>query len=220
MHSASTVVGKVIHYVYTWIPGNAKNDSKEPEKDTRKRKRRVNFSQSVKDQSEITSRIHESFKSSKQLLSTPDGYKVCLHFQRSKAYKEDGVFSQQKFPGCHLEVVGYKFLSNEKKIGKRSALKKWLRQRTNVVHNENFHLDERSHGKRHELCFREVFECSPRLADSRYQRENLGLKGRRRFPRKQWSKETLLGTIDREINGSLVDLNESLSVIRVRPSCA
>ena len=58
------------------------------------------------------------------------------------------------------------------------------------------------------------------LADSRYQRENLGLKGRRRFPRKQWSKETLLGTIDGEINGSLVDLNESLSVIRVRPSCA
>ena len=164
MHSASTVVGKVIHYVYTWIPKTAKNDTKEPEKDTRKRKRRVNFSQSEKDQSEITSRMHESFKSSNQLPSTPDGYNVCLHFQRSKAYKEDGVFSPQNFPGCHLEVVGYKFLSSEKKISKRSALKKWLRQRTNVVHNENFHLDEQSHGTRHELCFREVFECSPRLA--------------------------------------------------------
>ena len=58
------------------------------------------------------------------------------------------------------------------------------------------------------------------LADSRYPRENLGLKGRRRFPRKQWWKETFLGTIDEEINGSLVDLNESLSVIRVRPSYA
>lgn len=60
------------------------------------------------------------------------------------------------------------------------------------------------------------------LADSRYQRENIGLKGRRprRFPRKQWSKETLLGTIDEKINDSLADLNESLSVIRVRPSYA
>ena len=163
MHSASTVVGKVIHYVYTWLPRTSKKYTKERKKDSRKRKRRVNFSQSVKDQGEINSRMLESVKSSNRLPSTPDGPKVCLHFL-PKDYKEDGVFSQQDFSSCNLEVVGYKFLSNEKKISKRSALKKWLCQRTNVVHNENFHLDERPHGTRHELCFREVFECSPRLA--------------------------------------------------------
>ena len=163
MHSASIAVGKVIHYVYTWLPRTAKKYTKERKKDSRKRKRRVNFSQSVKDQGEINSRMLESFKSSNRLPNTPDGPKVCLHFL-PKDYKEDGVFSQQDFASCNLEVVGYKFLSNEKKISKRSALKKWLLQRTNVVHNENFHLDEQSHGTRHELCFREVFECSPRLA--------------------------------------------------------
>ena len=146
----------------TWLPRTAKNDSKVRKKDSRKRKKRVNFSQSVKEQLKIIYRTR-SFKRFNRLPSTPDGSKVCLHFL-PKDYTADGVFSQQDFASCNLEVVGYKFLSNEKKISKRSALKKWLRRRTNVVHNENFHLDERSHGTRHELCFREVFECSPRLA--------------------------------------------------------
>ena len=150
MHFASTVVGEVIHYVYTWLPRTVKNDSIERKKDSRKRKKRVNFSESMK---EISYRT----------LETLDDSRVCLHFL-SKGYKEDGVFSQQEFPSCNLEVVGYKFSPDEKKISKRSALKRWLRQRTNVVNNENFHLDERFHGTRHELCFREVFECSPRLA--------------------------------------------------------
>ena len=163
MHSASTVVSKVIHYVYTWLPRTAKNDSKERKKDSRKGKKRVNFSQSVKEQLEIGYRTLESFKSFKRRSSTPDDSRDCPHFL-SKDYKEDGVYSQQEFPSCNLEVVGYKFLSNEKKISKRSALKRWLRQRTNVVNNENFHLDERFHGTRHELCFRDVFECSPMLA--------------------------------------------------------
>lgn len=163
MNSASTIVGQVIHCVYTWLPRTAKNKTKEQKKGHQGQKKRVNFSQQVKEQSEVNSRMLESSKSSNRLPSTPDGPKVCLHFQ-PKDYKEDGVFSQQDFASCNLEVVGYKFLSNEKKISKRSALKKWLLQRTNVVHNENFHLDEQSHGTRHELCFREVFECSPRLA--------------------------------------------------------
>lgn len=163
MNSASTIVGQVIHCVYTWLPRTPKNKTKEQKKGHQGQKKRVNFSQQVKEQSEVNSRMLESYKSSNRLPSTPDGPKVCLHFL-PKDYKEDGVFSQQDFSSCSLEVVGYKFLSNEKKISKRSALKKWLSQRTNVVHDENFHLDERPHGTRHELCFREVFECSPRLA--------------------------------------------------------
>ena len=161
--SVWTIVGQVIHCVYTSLSRTAKNKTKEQKKDHEGQKKRVNFSQRVKEQSEVNSRMLESYKSSNRLPSTPDCPKVCLHFL-PKDYKEDGVFSQQDFASCNLEVVGYKFLSNEKTISKRSALKKWLCQRTNVVHNENFHLDERSHGTRHELCFREVFECSPRLA--------------------------------------------------------
>lgn len=166
MNSASTIVGQVIHCVYTWLPRTAKNKTKEQKKGPRVEKKRVNVSQQVKEKSGISYRMLGSFKSSNGLPSTPDGYKVCLHFL-SKDYKEDPVFSQQSFESCNLEVVGYKFLSNEKKICKRSALKKWLRQRTNVVHNENFHLDERSHGTRHGLCFREVIKCSPRLAGNK-----------------------------------------------------
>ena len=162
MYSESTVVSKVIHYVYTWLPRISKQDSKECKKDSRKRKKRVNFSQSVKERLEISYRTR-SFKRFNRFPSTLDGSKICLHFL-PQDYKEDGVFSQQDCASCSLKVVGYKCLSNEKKISKRSALKKWLRLRTNVVHNEHFHLDERCHGTRHELCFREVFECSPRLA--------------------------------------------------------
>ncbi|CAH3195730.1 unnamed protein product, partial [Porites evermanni] len=164
MNSASSIVGQVIHCVYTWLPRTAKNKTKERKKDPRGQKKCVNFSRIVKEQSETNYRTLESFKGSNRLPSTPDGSKVCLHFL-PKDYKEQSVFSPQDFSSCNLEVVGYKFLSNEKKISKRSALKKWLRQRTNVVQNENFHLDERSHGTRHELCFREVFKCSPRLAE-------------------------------------------------------
>ena len=166
MNSASSIVGQVIHCVYTWLPRTAKNKTKERKKDPRGQKKCVNFSRIVKEQSETNYRTLESFKGSNRLPSTPDGPKVCLHFL-PKDYKEQSVFSPQDFSSCNLEVVGYKFLSNEKKISKRSALKKWLRQRTNVVQNENFHLDERSHGTRHELCFREVFKCSPRLAGNK-----------------------------------------------------
>ena len=91
MYSASAVVNKVIHYVYTWLPRTAKNDSKERKKDSRKRKKSVNFSQSVKEQLEISYRPR-SFKSFNRLLSTPNDSKVCLHFL-PKDYKEDGVFS-------------------------------------------------------------------------------------------------------------------------------
>ena len=163
MNSASSIVGEVIHCVYTWLPRTVKNKTKERKKDPRGQKKGVNFSQIVKEQNETNHRTLESFKGSNRLPSTPDSPKVCLHFL-PKDYKED---SQQNFASCNLEVVGYKYLSNEKKISKRSALKKWLRQRTNVVQNENFHLDERSHGTRHELCFREVFKCSPRLAGNK-----------------------------------------------------
>ena len=162
MHSASTVVSKVISTMST--RGSHKlRKTKERKKDSRKRRKRVNFSQSVKEQLEISYRTLDSFKSFNRHPSTPDNSRVCLHFL-SKDYQEDGVFSQQEFPSSNLEVFGSKFLSNQKKMSKRSALKRWLRQRTNVVNNENFHLDERFHGTRHGLCFREVFECSPRLA--------------------------------------------------------
>ena len=156
MNSVSNTFGRVIHYVYTWLPRTAKN-AKEPRKKDRQCKKRVNFSQPLKEKSEISYHTLEGLKSSHGLPSTPNGSKVILLHSLANGYEE--------FSSCNLEVVGCKFLSTEKKISKRSALKKWLRQRTNVVRNENFHFDERFYaGRRHDLCCREVFECSPRLA--------------------------------------------------------
>lgn len=60
------------------------------------------------------------------------------------------------------------------------------------------------------------------FADSGHRTGHLGLKGKRRPPRRQWSRDELDKTIDEELNetrGS-VDLSESISVIRLWPSRA
>ena len=61
-----------------------------------------------------------------------------------------------------------------------------------------------------QLCF----------ADSRYQTGQLGLKGKKRPPPRQWSRDELDRTIDEELNETResVDLSESISVIRLWPS--
>lgn len=162
MDPASSIFGQVIHYVYTWLPMTAKN-SKRSKKDSRQCKKRVNFSQSAKDKSESSLPI-AALKSSHGLPSTPNCSKLLLlHSLPGTCQGQEGFL--QEYPCSNLEIVGYKFLSNEKKTSKRSALKRWLRQRTNVVHKETVHFDERfDYGGRHDLCCREVFECSPKLA--------------------------------------------------------
>lgn len=163
MASESNIFGEVINCVYTWIPKTPKN-GKRPDKDSRKRKKRMNFSQPLNQKGEVSYRKLEGLESSHGLPSTPTGSKFMLLRSIPDKCTDHWRFSQ-KPSNCNLRVVGCKFLSNEKKISKRSALKKWLHQRTNVVHHENFHLHEQfSAGGRHTLCFREVFECSPRLA--------------------------------------------------------
>ena len=159
--TASSVFGQVIHYVYTWLPETAKN-SRRSKKDSRKR--RVNFSQSVKDKSEGSFPIPAS-KSSHGLPSTPNSSKFLLVHSLPDTCQggEEGL--SQDYSCCKLEIIGYKFLSSEKKTSKRSALKRWLGQRTNVVHEGTVHFDGRfGYGGRHDGCCREVFECSPRLA--------------------------------------------------------
>ena len=163
MAYVSNVVGQMFHYVYTWLPRTAAN-VKERKKDSRKRKKRINFSQPLNEKNDISYIPLEDLKSSHGLPSTPTASKVMLFRSFPNGCEGQGMFSQE-FPSCSLNVVGRKFLSNEKKISKRSALKKWLRQRTNVVRSENFRLDEQFYtGGNHDLCFREVFECSPRFA--------------------------------------------------------
>ncbi|XP_078373657.1 uncharacterized protein LOC144657226 [Oculina patagonica] len=217
MDSASSIFGQVIHFVYTWLPETVRN-ARERKKASRQSKKRVNFSQPVKDKSETSLPI-AVLKSSHGLPSTPNTSNVLLLRSLPNTCQGREGFSQE-FSTCNLEVVGYKFLSNEKKISKRSALKRWLRQRTNVV--QTAHFDGQFYGGSHDLCRREIFECSPRLADSRYQTGHLRLKGKRKLPRRQRSRDELNKTIDEELNetrGS-INLSESISVIRLWPSCA
>lgn len=168
MDPASSIFGQVIHYVYTWLPMTAKN-SKRSKKDSRQCKKRVNFSQSAKDKSESSLPI-AALKSSHGLPSTPNCSKLVLLHSIPGACQKQEIFSQE-YPCSNLEIVGYKFLSNEKKTSKRSALKRWLSQRTNVVHKETVHFDEGlGYGGRHDLCSREVFECLPKLAGIAFKR--------------------------------------------------
>lgn len=163
MDSASNIFGQVIHYVYSWLPKTAKK-SREKKKDSRQCKKRVNFSQPLcGDKSEASYPTLGILKSSHGLPSTPNSSNVLLLHSLPDICEGQGVFSQE-FSNCKLEIVGYKFLSNEKKISKRSALKRWLRQKTNVVHEENIHYDGQFYGRRHDLCCKEIYECSPRLA--------------------------------------------------------
>lgn len=162
MDPASSIFGQVIHYVYTWFPMTAKNPRKS-KKDSRQCKKRVNFSPPVKDKSETSLPI-VTLKSSHGLPSTPNSSNLLLLHSLPNTCQGQEGFSQE-FSNCNLEIIGYKFLSNEKKTSKRSALKRWLRQRTNVVHEEPVHFDGHfGYGGRHDLCYREVFQCSPRLA--------------------------------------------------------
>ena len=160
---ASSVFGQVIHYVYTWLPETAKN-SRRSKKDSRQcNKKRVNFSQSVKDLSESSLPL-AALKSSHGLPSTPNISKLILLQSLPNTCHGGQEGLSQEYPCCNLEIVGYKFLSNEKKTSKRSALKRWLRQRTNIVHEKSVHFDGRfGYGGRHDLCYREVIQCSPRL---------------------------------------------------------
>lgn len=169
MDSASSIFGQVIHFVYTWLPETVKN-ARERKKASRQCKKRVNFSQPVKDKSETSLPI-AVLKSSHGLPSTPNTSNVLLLRSLPDTCQEREGFSQE-FSTCNLEVVGYKFLSNEKKISKRSALKRWLRQRTNVVHEETAHFDGQFYGGSHDLCRREIFECSPRLAGEPYKEQS------------------------------------------------
>lgn len=163
MAYVSNIVGQMFNYVYTWLPRTAAN-VKEGKKGSRKLKKRVNFSQPITEKNDISYIPLEVLKSSHGLPSTPTGSKVVLFRSLPNGCEGQGMLPQE-FSSCNLNVVGRKFLSSEKKISKRSALKKWLRQRTNVIRSENFRLDEQfCVGGNHDLCFREVFECSPRLA--------------------------------------------------------
>lgn len=162
---SSSVFGQVIHFVYTWLPETV-NNARERKKNSQQSKKRVNFSQPVKDKSETSLPI-AVLKSSHGLPSTPNCSNVLLLKSSPSTCQGQEGFSQE-FSSSNLEVVGYKFLSNEKKISKRSALKRWLRQRSNTVHNGTTHFGGQFYGGSHDLCRREIFECSARLAGKPY----------------------------------------------------
>jgi len=113
----------------------------------------VNFSQPL---SEVSYHQLEGLKSSHGFPSTPTGSRVILLHSLASGRRRD----RREFPK-NFQAASSRLLAKEKQISKRSARKKWLHQPANV-RNEKSHLDEQfCAGRRHDLCCRELFECSP-----------------------------------------------------------
>ena len=119
----------------------------------------VNFSQplTLKEKSKVSYHQVEGLKSSHGFPSTPTGSRVILLHSLASGSRRD----RREFPK-NFQAASSRLLAKEKQISKRSARKKWLHQPANVVRNEKSHLDEQfCAGRRHDLCCRELFECSP-----------------------------------------------------------
>ena len=155
MASTQGVFGQVIHFVYTWLPKTTGN-YKRKRKDFRQSKKPENISQKT------SSPMLAFMRSSQGLPSTPNASKVLILRALPNTCKGQEELSEDLSP-CNLQVVGYKFLSNEKKMSKRSALKKWLRRKANDVFPRNIYCDGQFGNSRHILCSRELFECSLKL---------------------------------------------------------
>ena len=155
MASTQGVFGQVIHFVYTWLPKTT-GSYKRKRKDFRQSKKPENISQKT------SSPMLAFMRSSQGLPSTPNASKVLILRALPNTCK-----GQEELPedlsSCNLQVVGYKFLSYEKKMSKRSALKKWLRRKANDVFPRNIYCDGQFGNSRHILCSRELFECSLKL---------------------------------------------------------
>ena len=151
MASTQGVFGQVIHFVYTWLPKTTGN-YKRKRKDFRQSKKPENISQKT------SSPMLAFMRSSQGLPSTPNASKVLILRALPNTCK-----GKEEVSSCNLQVVGYKFLSNEKKMSKRSALKKWLRRKANDVFPRNIYCDGQFGNSRHILCSRELFECSLKL---------------------------------------------------------
>ncbi|CAH3134954.1 unnamed protein product [Pocillopora meandrina] len=215
MASTQGVFGQVIHFVYTWLPKTTGN-YKRKRKDFRQSKKPENISQKT------SSPMLTFMRSSQGLPSTPNASKVLILRALPNTCKGQEELSED-LSSCNLQVVGYKFLSNEKKMSKRSALKKWLRRKANDVFPRNIYCDGQFGNGRHVLCSRELFERSLKLDDSKLQDIHPGLRGTRKLPsRRSWSRETRNQTINEELadgmRTSVLGLSESISVIQVKPS--
>ncbi|PFX32873.1 uncharacterized protein LOC111346014 [Stylophora pistillata] len=222
MASSTGVLGQVAHFVYIWLPKTTGNINKK-RKDFRQSKKRVNISEPLGDKTETSSPMLAVLKSSQGLPSTPNTSKVLILRASPNTCKGQEEQSEDLFT-CNLQVVGYKFLSNEKKMCKRSALKRWLQRKTNAVYQENISCDGQFGSGRHNLCSKELFECSLKLDDSKFQVSRPGLRGNRRLPsRRTCPREATNQTINEELTGgmrsSVLDLGELISVTKVKPSC-
>ncbi|XP_044171037.1 uncharacterized protein LOC114969035 [Acropora millepora] len=216
MASLSNSVGHIIHYVYTWIPKTAKNAKEQKSRNCQRRTKHVNFAQSIKERNRLDY----------ELPYTP-ALCILLHNYPSVADEQREI--SQNFSICDdLKVTGINFSSNEKKVSKRSASKKWFQRQKNVIHDQSVHFDKDEYSYdpkgRHSLCLEKVFGFSARFADTESQeRLNTGLRGKRKLHRKIWSRQSHNKTNDTEqLNNAvegleLIDLNESLSVISLCP---
>ena len=156
MASLSNRVGHTIHYVYTWIPKTAKNAKERKSRNCQRRTKHVNFAQSIKERNRLDY----------ELPYTP-ALCILLHNYPSVADEQREI--SQNFSICDdLKVTGINFSSNEKKVSKRSALKRWCQRQKNVVHDQSVHFDKDEYSYdpkgRHSLCLEKVFGFSAKFA--------------------------------------------------------
>ena len=112
---------------------------------------------------------------------------------------------------CALLAVG-----GSDGVAERSDVCNLFRVRVNLFSAGKHFLSQANRVGLATLCLQLWF------TDSRHQTGHLGLKGKRRLLRRQWSRDKLDKTFDEELNetrGS-ADLSESISVIRLWPSRA
>ena len=163
MDSAANIVEHVVHYVYTWLPKTAITARKRKKRKP-SQKKRVRFEEPMNVAHETSFPALEVLATSSYTLpSVPHGSKAMLLEPLASRSSGVGRGYYQEFPDINLEIVGYKFISKEKKLSKRSALKRWLKQRTNAVHDQHFNPHEDYFVTRHDLCRTEIFQCSPRM---------------------------------------------------------
>ena len=155
MEAISNFLDGVVHYVYTWLPntqigddGNKSRRKKTKNRDERRTMRRMANITTISPLDSKESTCHCPFPPA---VSTAGFFRSLPTVPRT----EDVM---GRFCASDFEVVGYRFLSTEKKLCKRSALKRWIRQKTSNV--EPLRGTPRG---RHDGCTRLLFEISAKI---------------------------------------------------------
>ena len=131
MDRISNICGSVIHYVYTWLP---KTPVRRKKRKKTRRREDESFDVLLQDRHQDPRLLPLASTESAIQCPFPPAVSTStfLYFSGEECRRNVNEDVTRRFSFSNFEVVGYKFLSTEKKLSKRSALKRWIRQRTSV----------------------------------------------------------------------------------------